>query len=98
MCRTSSELAFLARALKARRIAACAEAMARRAAEEGWDRQSISRPLLAEEVAARETHRGQHRVKAVRFPQVKTLDDLDFSFQRAVKARTFSHLAQLDFL
>ena len=37
MSRTASELAFLARAMKAPRIAACAESMARRAEEEGWD-------------------------------------------------------------
>jgi DNA replication protein DnaC len=84
--------------MKAPRIAACAEAMARRAAEQGWDHQSYLAAVLAEEVAARETHGGQHRVKAARFPQVKTLDDFDFSFQRSVKAHTLSHLAQLDFL
>ena len=53
---------------------------------------------MGEEVAARETHGGQHRVKAARFPQVKTLDDFDFSFQRSVKRQTIPLLAQLDFL
>src|SRR5260370_42521410 len=98
MSRVASELAFLARAMKAPRIAACAESMAKRAAEEGWDHQAYLAAVLAEEVAARETHGGQHRVKAARFPQVKTVDDFDFSFQRSVKAQTISHLAQLDFL
>jgi DNA replication protein DnaC len=37
-------------------------------------------------------------MKAARFPQVNTLDDFDFSFQRSVKRQTISHLAQLDFL
>ena len=98
MSRTASELAFLARAMKAPRIAACADSMARRAVAEGWDHQSYLAAVLAEEVAARETHGGQHRVKAARFPQVKTLDDFDFSFQRSVKPQTIAHLAQLDFL
>src|SRR2546423_14492104 len=98
MSRTASELAFLARAMKAPRIAACAEAMANRAAEQGWDHQAYLAAVLAEEVAARETHGGQHRVKAARFPQIKTLDDFDFAFQRSVKQQTISHLAQLDFL
>jgi DNA replication protein DnaC len=31
-------------------------------------------------------------------PQVKTLDDFDFSFQRSVKQQIIAHLAQLDFL
>ena len=94
----ASEVAFLARALKAPRIAACCEHLARRAVEEGWDHPTYLAAVLAEEVAARETHGGQHRVKAARFPQVKTLDDFDFSFQRSVKRQTIAHLAQLDFL
>jgi DNA replication protein DnaC len=84
--------------MKAPRIASCAEPMAKRAAEEGWDHQAYLAAVLAEEVAARETHGGQHRVKAARFPQVKTLDDFDFSFQRSLSRQTMSHLAQLDFL
>ena len=98
MSRTASELAFLARAMKAPRIATCAEPMAKRAEEEGWDHQAYLAAVLAEEVAARETHGGQHRIKAARFPQTKTLDDFDFSFQRSVKQQTVAHLAQLDFL
>ncbi len=98
MSRVGSELAFLARAMKAPRIAACADVLARRAAEEGWDHQTYLAAVLGEEVAARETHGGQHRVKAARFPQVKTLDDFDFSFQRNLKRQTMAHLAQLDFL
>jgi DNA replication protein DnaC len=95
---TASELAFLTRAMKAPRIAACAGSMAKRAEAEGWDHQTYLAAVLAEEVGARETHGGQHRVKAARFPQVKTLDDFDFGFQRSVKQHTISHLAQLDFL
>ena len=98
MTRVGSELAFLARALKAPRIGACAPVLAKRAAEEGWDHETYLAAVLAEEVAARETHGGQHPVKAARFPQIKTLDDFDFSFQRSVKRQTMSHLAQLDFL
>src|SRR5438309_6298606 len=44
------------------------------------------------------SHGGDARVKAARFPQVKTLDDFDFSFQRSVKRQVIAHLAQLDFL
>ena len=68
MSHTASELAFLSRAMKAPRIAACADTMAKRAAEEGWDHETYLAAVLAEEVAARETHGGQHRVKAARFP------------------------------
>jgi DNA replication protein DnaC len=95
---TASELAFLTPAMKAPRIAACAASMAKRAEAEGWDHQTYLAAVLAEEVGSRETHGGQHRVKAARFPQVKTLDNFDFGFQRSVKQQTISHLAQLDFL
>jgi DNA replication protein DnaC len=95
---TKSEIAFLARALKAPRIAARAEPLAKRAVEESWDHETYLAAVLAEEVSARDTHGGQHRVKAARFPQTKTLDDFDFSFQRSVKKATMAHLAQLDFL
>ncbi len=98
MTAAASELAFLARAMKAPRITACAEPLARRAEELGWDHLTYLAAVLAEEVATREIHGGQHRVKAARFPQVKTLDDFDFSFQRSLKRQTMAHLAQLDFL
>jgi DNA replication protein DnaC len=98
MSRPGSEIAFLARALKAPRIAERAEPLAKRAAEENWDHETYLAAVLGEEVSARDTHGGEHRVKAARFPQVKTLDDFDFSFQRSVKKTTMSHLAQLDFL
>ena len=98
MTRTASEIAFLARALKAPRIAERAAPLAKTAVEQGWDHEAYLAAVLAEEVAARETHGGQHRVKAARFPQVKTLDDFDFGFQRSVKRQTMAHLAQLDFL
>lgn len=98
MTKAASEIAFLSRALKAPRIAARAEGLAKTAAEQGWDHQTYLAAVLAEEVTARDTHGGQHRVKAARFPQIKTLDDFDFSFQRSVKKQTMAHLAQLDFL
>ena len=89
---------YLSRALKAPRIRETAALLAERAREEGWDYESYLAAVLQEEVTARETHGGEHRVRAARFPQVKTLDDFDFSFQRSVKRDKISHLAQLDFL
>jgi DNA replication protein DnaC len=95
---TASEIAFLARALKAPRIPTAATTFAKKAADEGWDHAQFLAAVLAEEVAARETHGGQAPIKAARFPQVKTVDDFDFAFQRAVKPAQIAHLAQLDFL
>jgi DNA replication protein DnaC len=96
--RAHSEVAFLARALKAPRIAALAATLADQARTEGWDYQHYLVQVLAEEVASRETHGGDARVKAAHFPQVKTLDDFDYAFQRSVRRPQIAHLAQLDFL
>jgi hypothetical protein len=95
---TSSELAHLARALKAPRIRRVAGPLAARARAEGWDYQHYLARVLEEEVLARETSGGQLRVKAARLPAIKTLDDFDFSFQRSVRKQLIAHLAQLDFL
>ena len=94
----SSEVAFYSRALKASRIGALAAPLAERARSEGWDYETYLAQVLGEEVASRESHGGENRVRAARFPQVKTLDDFDFGFQRSVKRQQISHLAQLDFL
>ncbi len=94
----TSEVAFLSRALKAPRIAELASSLAERARSEGWDYEQYLAQVLSEEVASRESHGGDARVKAARFPQVKTLDDFDFSFQRSVRRQQIAHLAQLDFL
>ncbi len=98
MAAVNAEIAFYARALKAPRIAETARALAERAREEGWEHERYLAAVLDAEVTARQTHGGEHRVRAARFPQVKTLDDFDFSFQRSVKRELVAHLAQLDFL
>lgn len=61
---TASELAFLARALKAPRIRDVAARMADRARDEGWDHETYLAAVLAEEVAARDSHGGSARVRA----------------------------------
>ena len=94
----ASEVAFLASALKAPRLKECAPALAERAREGSWSYEEYLAAVLAEEVAARESHGGASRVKAARFPSVKTLDDFDFAFARGLKRETILHLAQLDFL
>src|SRR5207245_10756186 len=54
--------------------------------------------LLATEVASRDAHGGEARIKAARFPARKTLEEFDFSFQRSVQKTLVLHLGQLDFL
>ena len=94
----AAELAYLARALKAPRVKAVSGRLAAKARDEGWGYEAYLAAVLAEEVAARDSHGGSARVKAARFPAVKTLDDFDFTVQTSVSRQVIAHLAQLDFL
>ena len=94
----AAELAYLSRALKAPRLRAVSGRLAERAREEGWDYEAYLAAVLAEEVSARDSHGGSARVKAARFPAVKTIDDFDFTVQTSVSRAVIAHLAQLDFL
>jgi DNA replication protein DnaC len=94
----ASEIAFVARALKAPRIAEHAVALAEFARAHEWDYEEYLVAVLREELSARETHGGVSRVRAAKFPQVKTLDDFDFSFAKSLDQRLIKHLCQLDFL
>ena len=94
----AAELAYLSRALKAPRVKAVSDRLAAKARDEGWEYEAYLAAVLAEEVAARDSHGGSARVKAARFPAVKTLDDFDFTVQTSVSRQVIAHLAQLDFL
>ena len=95
---TSAELAHLFRALKAPAAARALPKLAERARAEEWSYERFAELLLSTEHASREAHGGEGRIKAARFPQRKTLEEFDFSFQRSVKKTLISHLGQLDFL
>ena len=79
MSTVTADVAYLTRALKMPRARQVASSLADTARDEGWDYTEFLAKVLAEEVASRETHGGENRVKAARFPQTKTLDDFDFS-------------------
>src|SRR5580700_11027788 len=94
----NAELAHLFRALKAPAAARALPALADRAREEGWSYERFAEVLLGTEVSARDSHGGEGRIKAARFPARKTLEEFDFTFQRSVKKTVIEHLGQLDFL
>jgi DNA replication protein DnaC len=94
----TSELAHLFRALKAPAAARAFPKLADRAREEQWSYERFCEALLATEVASRESHGGEGRIKTARFPARKTLEEFDFTFQRSVKRQVVEHLGQLDFL
>jgi DNA replication protein DnaC len=94
----ATELAHLFRALKAPAAARALPALADRAREESWSYERFLEVLLGTEVSTRDSHGGENRIKAARFPARKTLEEFDFTFQRSVKKQVIEHLGQLDFL
>jgi DNA replication protein DnaC len=94
----TSELAHLFRALKAPAAARALPKLAERAREEEWSYERFAEALLSTEVASRESHGGENRIKAARFPARKTLEEFDFTYQRSVRKQVVEHLGQLDFL
>src|SRR4051812_11861629 len=95
---TASELAHLFRALKAPAAARALPKLADRARGEQWSYERFAQLLLETEVSARDSHGGEARIRQARFPARKTLEEVDFTFQRSVKKTVIEHLGQLDFL
>jgi DNA replication protein DnaC len=98
MSRPSSELAHLFRQLKAPAAARALPKLAARAREEEWTYERFAAALLKTETDSRDSHGGQSRIKAARFPARKTLEEFDFAFQTSLRRETVLHLGQLDFL
>ncbi|HTD07927.1 MAG TPA: IS21-like element helper ATPase IstB [Solirubrobacteraceae bacterium] len=95
---STSELTHLFRALKAPAAARAMGKLAERAREESWSHERFLEAVLSTEISSRESHGGESRIKAARFPSRKTLEEFDFTFQRSVKKQVIEHLGQLDFL
>src|SRR4051812_2829396 len=98
MSRPTTELAHLFRALKAPAAARSLPKLAERAREEEWSYEQFIATVLKTEIDSRDSHGGQARIKAARFPAHKTLEEFDFAFQSSIKKTTIVHLGQLDFL
>jgi DNA replication protein DnaC len=94
----TSELAFLTRALKAPSLADSIERLAERARAESWTHEEFLAACLQREVAARESHGGEGRIRAARFPARKSLEEFDYDHQRSLKRDQIAHLGTLDFV
>ena len=98
MSRPTSELAHLFRALKAPAAARALPKLADRARQEQWSYEHFAATLLKTETDSRDSHGGQARIKAARFPARKMLEEFDFAFQTSIRRDSVLHLGQLDFL
>ena len=94
----SAEVAFLTRALKAPTLRESVSRLAERARAESWSHEEFLVACLQREVSARESHGGEGRIRAARFPARKSLEEFDFDHARALKRDLIAHLGTLDFV
>src|SRR5580765_2504010 len=95
---SASELAFLTRALKAPTLREAVPRLAERARAEAWTHEQFLVACLQREVAARESHGGEGRIRAARFPARKSLEEFDFDHARGLRRDVIAHLGTLDFV
>src|SRR6266705_2331558 len=93
-----SEVAFLTRALKAPALRESVPRLAERARAESWTHEEFLAACLQREVSARESHGGEGRITAARFPARKSLEDFDYGHARGLKREVIAHLGTLDFV
>ena len=94
----AAEIAFLTRALKAPTLRDAVPRLAERARAESWTHEEFLAAVLQREVAAREAHGGEGRIRAARFPARKSLEEFDFEHARGLKREVIAHLGTLDFV
>ena len=98
MTKTSADLTYLCRSLKAPSLLSAVDRLAERARTENWTHEQFLAACLEREVAARQSHGGENRIRAARFPAHKTLEEFDFDHQRSVRREVVAHLGALDFI
>ena len=94
----AGEIAFLTRALKAPTLRESVPRLAERARAESWSHEEFLAACLHREVAAREAHGGEGRIRAAKFPARKSLEEFDFDHARGLKREAIAHLGTLDFV
>src|SRR4249919_2565428 len=94
----TAEVAFLTRALKAPTLRESVDRLAQRAGAESWTHEEFLVACLQREVAARESHGGEGRIRAAKFPARKSLEEFDFDHARGLKREVIAHLGTLDFI
>lgn len=94
----TAELAYLTRALKAPTLREAVDRLAERARTETWSYEEFLAACLQREVSARESHGGEGRIRAARFPSRKSLEEFDFDHARGLKRELIAHLGTLDFV
>src|ERR1700694_2869676 len=94
----TAKISSLTRPLKAPTLREAVGRLAERARAESWSHEEFLVACLQREVAAREAHGGEGRIRAARFPARKSLEEFDYDHARALKAAPSAHVATRDFV
>ncbi|MGI8496681.1 MAG: hypothetical protein DLM64_08890 [Solirubrobacterales bacterium] len=87
-----------ARQLKMPGLARSFAALARQSREEHWSHEDYLQEVLAVEVASRAESAVKQRLRSAAFPDLKTLDQFDFSATDGVSASKLAELARCDWI
>ena len=93
MAAPDKQIAYLAAALKAPRIAESAARLAGQARDAGWTHEDYLIAVLDREVAARNASGAQLRIRAAGFPARKTLEEFNFDHQPGIRRDDITPLA-----
>lgn len=86
------------KALKLPAFAAEYKGLVRQARDGGWDYEDFLRELLEMELRSREERTAKRRLKEARFPDLKTLDQLDWEALRGVSKQKILELASCEYV
>jgi hypothetical protein len=92
----TAEITYLTRALKAPTLRESGAGSPSGPGPNLGAMRNIWRPVLQREVAARDAHGGEGRIRAARFPARKSIEGFDFEPARGLKRDLIAHLATLD--
>jgi hypothetical protein len=87
----TAEIAYLTRALKAPTLRQSVDRLVERATAEAWSYPEFLAACLQREVSARESHGGEGRIRAARFPARKSLEEFDFDHARGLRRNLIAH-------
>jgi DNA replication protein DnaC len=93
--------AVIAEYLKALKLPAFAteyQGLARQARDGGWDFEEYLRELLEVELHSREARTAKRRLKEARFPDLKTLEELDWDALRGVSRQKIMELSTCEYI
>ena len=72
--------------------------LARQARQDGWPYEEFLRELLDAELRSRRDRTAKRRIHEARFPDIKTLDQIDWSAMEGVSRPAIAELASCEFL